>query len=54
MAKRLGINPNPRNGGVASGVTYVFFPNTKLSKNEDHAAAVAVGEARARQLVEEN
>jgi hypothetical protein len=54
MAQNLGIDPNPKTGGISSGVTYVFFPNTKVSKIEDHAAAVTMGEALARQLIDGN
>jgi hypothetical protein len=51
MAKSLGINPNPRTGGTADAVTCVIFPSAKVTKKEDHAAAVALGEAQARQLL---
>ncbi len=56
MAKSLGVNPNPSTGGVASGVTYIFFPGATgvVSKNEDHAEAVTVGRARAAQFLTEN
>ena len=52
MAKRLGINPNPSHGGTASGVTYVIFKDAKSPKNEDLAAAVRLGQDRARRLVD--
>ncbi len=51
MAETLGIDPDPKTGGTASGVTYVLFPGVKVSKLEDHDAAVALGEARARELL---
>lgn len=56
MAKNLGINPNPSTGGVSSGVTYIFFtgPSAKVTKNEDHAEAVSVGQKRAAQFLSEN
>ncbi len=56
MAKSLGINANPSIGGVDSGVTYVIFTGagSKVSKNEDHAEAAAIGAARAQQLLDEN
>lgn len=56
MAKNLGINPNPSTGGVSSGVTYIFFTGTsgKVTKNEDHAEAVSVGQKRAAQFLSEN
>jgi hypothetical protein len=53
MAKRLGINPNPSTGGTASGVTYVIFPDARVTKREDHAAAVVLAEERARQLIDD-
>ena len=35
MAKALGINPDPRNGGLAEiAVTYVVFPGTRVSQVE--------------------
>jgi hypothetical protein len=52
MAKSLGIDPNPRTGGTADAVTYVIFPSVKVTKKEDHAAAVTLGEAHARQLLD--
>lgn len=56
MAKSLGINPNPSTGGVSSGVTYIFFtgPSGEVTKNEDHAEAVSVGQKRAAQFLTEN
>lgn len=36
-AKALGINPNPRSGGVGSGVTYVVFPGSRVPPIEDIA-----------------
>jgi hypothetical protein len=56
MAKNLGINPNPKTGGVSDGVAYLFFTGAsgQVSKKEDHAEAVRVGEQRAAQLLAEN
>jgi hypothetical protein len=28
LAKALGVNPSPKNGGVGNGIAYVFFPNS--------------------------
>jgi hypothetical protein len=53
-AKALGINPDPSNGGVDSGVTYIVFKNSRVSPIEDHAAAVARGRALAKQFVQNN
>ena len=50
-AEGLGIDPDPRSGGTASGVTYIVFKNSQASPVESHAAAVAVGERLARQWV---
>ncbi len=47
MAKRLGINPDPNSGGIASGVTYIVFTGSAavLPKPiENHSSAVALGE----------
>jgi hypothetical protein len=51
-AKGLGINPDPRHGGVASGVTYIVFKNSQAKPIEDHTAAVTVGQRLARRFVE--
>ncbi|WP_419999906.1 peptidoglycan-binding protein [Streptomyces boninensis] len=51
-AKYLGMNPSPSSGGVSGKVVgYVTFPGTKVSKNEDHAQAVQLGEAAANSFV---
>ncbi|WP_055543813.1 glycoside hydrolase family 75 protein [Streptomyces kanamyceticus] len=53
-AKALGIRPDPRSGGVDSGVTYLFFKGPKATPIESHRAAVARGEALARRFVRQN
>ncbi|MEU7581077.1 glycoside hydrolase family 75 protein [Streptomyces sp. NPDC041068] len=53
-AKALGIRPDPKSGGVGSGVTYVFFKGPKAKPIESHRAAVARGDALARQFVRRN
>lgn len=50
-AKDLGINPDPRNGGVDSGVTYVCFKNSAVNPIEDHGAATSTGEKLASAFV---
>src|SRR5690606_11575126 len=45
-AEALGIHPNPRSGGVASGVTYVALPSVRRSPIERKAEAGRVGTAR--------
>ncbi|MFI9451065.1 glycoside hydrolase family 75 protein [Amycolatopsis sp. NPDC052450] len=51
-AKALGINPDPKNGGVDSGVTYICFKNSKVSPTEDHGKATSVGEGLAAKFVQ--
>lgn len=51
-ARGLGIHPDPRNGGVPSGVTYIVFKDSKVAPIEDHRAAVETGERLAREFVE--
>jgi len=53
-AKSLGINPDPANGGVDSGVTYICFKNSKVSPIEDHGKATSVGEGLAAKFVQGN
>ncbi|MER6665294.1 glycoside hydrolase family 75 protein [Amycolatopsis keratiniphila] len=50
-AKALGINPDPKNGGVDSGVTYICFKNSKVSPIENHGKATSVGEGLAAKWV---
>jgi hypothetical protein len=50
-ARRLGIPADPHHGGVRSGVTYIVFEDSRISRIEDHAAAVAQGQRLARRLV---
>ena len=45
-AAALGVNPNPRTGGVASGVTYVVFPGVRVSPIESKTEAVRLGTAK--------
>lgn len=51
-AKSLGINPDPANGGVDSGVTYICFKNSKVSPIEDHGKSTSVGEGLAAKFVQ--
>ncbi|MFE2042040.1 glycoside hydrolase family 75 protein [Streptomyces sp. NPDC059477] len=50
-ARELGIDPDPRHGGTASGVTYILFKNSTVTPIEDHPAAVREGERLAREFV---
>ncbi len=56
MAVALGIPPSPVSGGVDSGVTYIAFTGSSavVTKKEDNAEAVKLGQAAAAQLVENN
>ncbi|MFD3573032.1 glycoside hydrolase family 75 protein [Streptomyces sp. NPDC058644] len=53
-AKSLGIRPDPRSGGTDAGVTYIVFEGPKASPIENHRAAVARGDALARQFLRQN
>ncbi|MFG3197151.1 glycoside hydrolase family 75 protein [Streptomyces sp. NPDC048208] len=50
-ARALGIDPDPRDGGTPSGVTYIVFRAARARPIEDHGDAVAKGEALARKFV---
>ncbi|WP_411081348.1 glycoside hydrolase family 75 protein [Streptomyces sp. cmx-18-6] len=51
LAKELGIDPHPTTGGVASGVTYIAFKDSRISPIESRAKAERRGEALAREFV---
>ncbi|MBW8794464.1 MAG: glycoside hydrolase family 75 protein [Streptomyces sp.] len=53
-AKALGVNPDPRVGGVPSGVTYIVFKDSGVRPIEDRAAAEAEGERLAEQFAEDD
>jgi hypothetical protein len=50
-AKALGINPDPENGGVDSGVTYIVFPGKVPSPIESNSAIDSKGIAAANAFV---
>jgi len=56
MAKKLGINPDPKVGGTPSGVTYVVFtgPSGVVKKNEDQAETAQVAMSRVQELLAQN
>ncbi len=56
MAKNLGINPDPKVGGVDKGVTYIAFTGTAavVKKKEDHAEAVTLGGTLTADLLKNN
>ncbi|WP_369217998.1 glycoside hydrolase family 75 protein, partial [Streptomyces flavofungini] len=53
-AKALGVPPDPRVGGTASGVTYILFTGPGAKPIESAEAAVARGRELARAFVREN
>lgn len=53
-ARGLGIRPDPRGGGTASGVTYILFRGSSASPIEDPRAAAAQGERLAREFIRRN
>ncbi|HEY9328613.1 MAG TPA: glycoside hydrolase family 75 protein [Streptomyces sp.] len=53
-AEALGINPDPKAGGVGSGVTYILFKDSVVSPIESHSEAVTVGEGLARAFLRDN
>ena len=53
-ARGLGIRPDPRGGGTASGVTYIFFEGSSASPIENSRAAAAEGERLAREFIRRN
>jgi hypothetical protein len=54
MASALGIDPNPATGGIDSGVAYLVFKGSQVSPVESRSAAVSLGQALARQFINEN
>ncbi|MEU7560420.1 glycoside hydrolase family 75 protein [Streptomyces eurythermus] len=50
-ARALGIPPDPRSGGVSSGVTYIVFRDSRITAVENRAAAAAEGERLARRFL---
>ncbi|MEV8015980.1 glycoside hydrolase family 75 protein [Streptomyces sp. NPDC086554] len=53
-AKALGIRADPKSGGAGAGVTYIVFKGRGASPIESHRAAVARGDALARQFLHQN
>ncbi|MFJ2260756.1 glycoside hydrolase family 75 protein [Streptomyces sp. NPDC087844] len=51
LARNLGMRPDPKGGGAASGVTYILFKGSGASPIESPGAAEAQGERLARELV---
>jgi hypothetical protein len=54
MASKLGINPDPANGGTDSGVAYLVFPGSKVNPVESGSAATSCGQSRAQTFVNSN
>ncbi|MGW6202893.1 glycoside hydrolase family 75 protein [Streptomyces sp. NPDC055089] len=53
-AEALGIDPDPKTGGVGSGVTYILFKDSVVSPIESHSAAVTAGESLAKEFLRNN
>jgi hypothetical protein len=55
-AQKLGINPDPSNGGVGSGVTYITFvgSGTRPSNIEDQSETTSLGQKLAASLIAKN
>ncbi|MFJ6433397.1 glycoside hydrolase family 75 protein [Streptomyces sp. NPDC091416] len=53
-AQALGIDPDPKTGGVGSGVTYILFKDSVVSPIESHSAAVTAGEGLAEEFLKNN
>jgi hypothetical protein len=53
-AQALGIDPDPRSGGVDSGVTYIVFSDTKANPIESHDSAVTLGQQAAATFIANN
>ncbi|SDM91410.1 glycoside hydrolase family 75 protein [Allokutzneria albata] len=52
LAKALGINPDPKTGGIGGSVVdYILFPGVKVGKIEDQGAAKTLGAKSATKLV---
>src|SRR5579859_1511232 len=56
LATSLGIDPNPKTGGVDSGVTFLVFTGSANRANpiQDHNAANTVGQNAAKQFLANN
>jgi len=53
-AKSLGIDPDPKSGGVDDGVTYIVFENTTADPIESHDSAVTLGQQAAQTFINNN
>jgi hypothetical protein len=53
-ARSLGINPDPKSGGVDDGVTYLVFSNVKANPIESHDSAVTAGQQAAQEFIAAN
>ncbi|MFD9632954.1 glycoside hydrolase family 75 protein [Streptomyces violascens] len=53
-AKALGMNPDPKAGGAASGVTYILFKNSQSKPIESHGAARTLGHDLTQQFLANN
>ncbi|WP_329391363.1 glycoside hydrolase family 75 protein [Streptomyces sp. NBC_01716] len=53
-AQSLGVDPDPSRGGVASGVTYILFKDSRVTPIESRSSAVELGGELARKFLQEN
>ncbi|MFD7224968.1 glycoside hydrolase family 75 protein [Streptomyces sp. NPDC059892] len=53
-ARALGIAPDPSGGGVPSGVTYIVFKDSELSRLDDQEAIARRGDELAKQFLRDN
>lgn len=55
-AQKLGINPDPKVGGIDKGVTYITFvgTGTRPSNIEDQTETATLGQKLAKQLIQSN
>ena len=53
-AQALGINPDPKNGGVESGVTYIVFKGTRVANPGSNDSIDTAGQAAAMKFLHDN
>ncbi|MFJ9212029.1 glycoside hydrolase family 75 protein [Streptomyces sp. NPDC102264] len=53
-ARALGIAPDPSGGGVPSGVTYIVFKDSELSRLDDQETIARRGDELAKQFLRDN
>jgi hypothetical protein len=53
-AQALGIDPDPKTGGVDSGVTYIVFTGTKVANPNSNESIDSAGRAAAEKFLASN